>query len=541
MPDLLIQNIQIVDGTGNPAYVADLSVTGAAIDRIGPDLPVEAAEILDGRGLCLSPGFIDIHTHSDFSLLDAPGAHSRVYQGVTTEATGNCGGSPGPVSTANLSAFMEYMTDLGKAYKQRFGTSAWPWKDLDGFCDLLFDQGVSLNIAPLVGHSTLRVSTMGYDPGVPDTAALDTMGRLLAHELDRGAFGLSSGLIYHPGAFAQEKEMASLARVAADHSAIYATHMRSEGKFLFQAVDEAIAVAQMSGVSLEISHLKCETPVMWGKSGQLLATIDQARDRGININFDQYPYTAYATSFLEFFPVWSKENGARQLIRLLGQPSHRRQVLDEIKHPPGNWDNPMEGLTFDQILITGFRTPANQAFNGMTLAQIADQRNQPPREAAADIFCEEKGMLGMIVFAMSEDDLTAILSHPLGMVGSDGRSVTPGKTGENIPVHPRFYGTFPRVLSRYVREKAVISLEQAIRKMTGLPAEKLGIKDRGLIKPKMAADLVLFDPDGVEDRATFANAHQYPVGIRHVFVNGQAVIRNGNHTGKRPGRRLFRT
>lgn len=541
MTDLIIQNAAIIDGTGNATYRADLAVTGEKIEAVGPGLnPDNAAEILDAEGLCLAPGFIDIHTHSDFSLLDHPLAHSRVLQGVTTEVTGNCGGSPGPVPGAQRPAFMEYMTDLGKAYKMRFGTEEWPWQALDEFMDQLYDQGVSLNVAPLVGHCTLRAGAMGYAPGIPDDLALETMGRLLAAEMEKGAFGLSSGLIYHPGAFAQKAELAALAKVTADYGGIYSTHMRSEGKYLFEAVDEAIAVAEESGVSLEISHLKCETPVMWGKATDLLAAVDRAMDRGLKVSFDQYPYTAYGSGFIEFFPTWAKENGAQSLMALLKDKTDRNRVMDAIIHPPAEWDNPLEGLTFDKILINGFRTGQNLPLNGLSLADIAHERNQSPLEAAFDIFCEEKGLLGMIVFAMDEDDLETILKHPAGMVGSDGRSVTPSD-GENLPVHPRFYGTFPRVLSRYVRDRQTLSLEQAVYKMTGLPARKLNLKDRGLIRPGMAADLVLFDPAKVKDQASFDNPHQPPLGIGHVFVNGQAVVREGAHTGKRPGRRLSRT
>ena len=546
MPDLIIKNAAIIDGTGDAVYTADLSVTKDKIEDIGKGLsPENAAEVIDAQGLTLAPGFIDIHTHSDFSLLDHPMAHSRVLQGVTTEVTGNCGGSPGPVPDAQKSSFMEYMTDLGKTYKMRFGTDEWPWQTLDAFMDYLFDPavtgGVSLNVAPLVGHGTLRAGIMGYDAAVPDDGALDAMGRLLAREMEKGAFGLSSGLIYHPGAFARKKELAALAKITADYGGIYSTHMRSEGKYLFEAVDEAIAVAEKSGVSLEISHLKCETPVMWGKAAQLLATLDRALDRGVTLNFDQYPYTAYSSGFIEFFPTWAKENGAQKLIALLENKTDRKRVLDGIIRPPAEWDNPMEGLTFDKILINGFRTEGNMALNGLSLADIARERNQEPLEAAFDIFCEEKGLLGMIVFAMDETDLETILKHPAGMVGSDGRSVTPSGTGENLPVHPRYYGTFPRVLSRYVRDRQVIDLVTAVHKMTGLPAQKLNLKDRGLIRPGMAADFVLFDPAAIKDQATFDNPHQTACGIRHVFVNGQAVVREGFHTGKRPGRRLSRT
>ncbi|MCP4723261.1 MAG: D-aminoacylase, partial [Desulfobacteraceae bacterium] len=278
-----------------------------------------------------------------------------------------------------------------------------------------------------------------------------------------------------------------LAVVVNEFQGIYSTHMRSEGKFLFEAVDEALDVARESGVSLQISHLKCETPAMWGKGSLLLEKIDQAIKDGIQVHFDQYPYTAYHCSLLEIFPLWAKEGGSSRMLDILNSDETRQKVVADMIHPSDKWENPMEGLGWDQIKIMGYAQPENRVLNGLTVAAMAKMRKLDPLEAVFQVFCEEKGGLGMIVFAMSEKDLTTILQHPYGMVGSDGCSVTPdGPTGKS-PVHPRFYGTFPRVLGRYVREKKIISLAQAVHKMTGLPAQKLGLKDRGLIKKGMAA------------------------------------------------------
>ena len=540
MADLLIKNITIIDGTGAPAFVSDLAITGEKISHLDKNLDLEAGEILDGTGLCLSPGFIDIHTHSDFTLLLAPEAHSRVCQGVTTEVTGNCGGSPGPIGRTHRKAFMEYMTDLGGYYKREFKDRDWHWQGLDQFFQALAAKGTSVNLVPLVGHSTLRAHVMGYEGRGPDRDEMGSMKTLLEQELEAGAFGFSSGLIYHPGAFAGTRELAELAGVTAKFGGLYSTHMRSEGKFLFEAVDEAVEVARDSGVSLEISHLKCETPVLWGKSGQLLEKIQAARDSGINVNFDQYPYTAYFTGLLEIFPPWAKETGATRLMETLATRPGREKVRRDMACPPEEWDNPLEGLGFDHVRILGFRNPDHRGFNGRTVADLSREMNLDPLETVFELFCREKGGLGMVVFAMSEADLETILAHPLGMVGSDGSSATPGGPVGSSPVHPRFYGTFPRVLSRYVREKKVLFLETAIHKMTGMPARKLGLKDRGVIREGMAADLVLFDPDTVKDRADFTAPHQTPEGIAHVFVNGTRVVNHGDHTGARPGRRLSR-
>ncbi len=539
MPDLLIKNASIIDGSGADAFQADLAVSKGIITHVDSEINIPCPDTIDGSGLVLCPGFIDIHTHSDFTLLLEPLAESRVRQGVTTEVTGNCGGSPGPILPSGQDAFMEYMTDLGKLYKAILPPEKWDWETLDGFFGQLSRKGTAVNVAPLVGHSTLRANVMGYENRPPDQREMAQMKHLLRTELEKGAFGLSSGLIYHPGAFAQPPELMALATIVNEFHGVYSTHMRSEGKFLFEAVDEALSVARESGVSLQISHLKCETPAMWGKSTLLLEKIDQARKEGIRVHFDQYPYTAYHCSLLEIFPLWAKEGGSSKMLEILNSAPTRQKVAAQMTDPPDNdWENPMEGLGWDQVQIMGYRQPENRALNGLTVAAMAQVRGLDPLEAIFQVFCEEKGGLGMIVFAMTEKDLTTILQHPFGMVGSDGSSVSPSGPSGKFPVHPRNYGTFPRVLGKYVRGENVISLEWAVQKMTGFPAKKLGLKDRGLIKTGMAADLVLFDPNIIKDTATFETPHQYPVGILHVIVNGETVILNGEHTGKLPGKKL---
>lgn len=538
MPDILIKNVRVIDGTGARAVESNLAVKDDKISHLAPDLDLDAAQVIDGQGMVLCPGFIDMHTHSDFTLLLSPGAESRITQGVTTEVTGNCGGSPGPVCEPFRDQFMEYMSDLGKHYKRELPPEGWNWNTLDEFLNRLEAPGMALNIAPLVGHSTLRANVMGYADRVPNPGEMKQMKDLLRQEMEKGAFGLSSGLIYHPGAFAQKDELAQLASVLPRYHGMYATHIRSEGTFLFEAVDEALAVVRESGASLEISHLKCELPTMWGSSTRLLEKIDQARDEGLDISFDQYPYTAYGTGLIELFPPWAKGGGAVKLRQRLADSETRKRIARDIAHPSGDWENPLEGLTWKDILLSGFTMPENLSLNGSSLADLAD-RGLDPLETVFDVFCKESGGLGMIVFAMDEDDLMTIMQHPIGMIGSDGCSITPNGITGKVPVHPRFYGTFPRVLARYVREKKILSLEQAIHKMTGMPAQKLGLKDRGVIQAGMAADLVIFDPQKVQDKADFTHPHEYATGIAHVFVNGKAVVRDGKITGDLPGKRLF--
>ena len=540
MFDIIIKNGLIIDGTGSSGYTADVGIRDGVITEIAPDLPAAALVTMDAAGSVVAPGFIDMHTHSDFSLYLDPLAESKVHQGVTTEVTGNCGGSPAPVLDAHRDDCMEYISSLGAICVQHIPPETWCWETLEAFYDELYGRGVAVNAVPLVGHSTLRSNVMGYDNRVPSPDELKKMQRLLEIELEKGAFGFSTGLIYHPGAFAQTEELSALAAVVAAAGGIYSTHMRSEGRLLFEAVAEALTVARQSGVSLEISHLKCESPKLWGSAPRLLQRIDDARQAGLRVDFDQYPYTAYNSGMLEIFPTWAKENGNHKMVALLKDPEQRKAVIADMTHPPPDWEDPMDGLGWDQILLTGFQTAPNRVLDGLTVAAMAEKRGQSPLEAVLDMFVEESGRLSMIVFSMDESDLITILKHPDGMIGSDGRAVSPAGPFGKSAVHPRFYGTFPRVLGRYVREKQIISLETAVRKMTGLPARKLGLKDRGLIRIGMAADIVVFDPQTITDNATFEASHRLASGISYVLVNGQAVIENGRHTGRRPGRWLRR-
>jgi N-acyl-D-amino-acid deacylase len=541
MFDVIIQNGKIVDGSGRRSYVADIGITGGRITAISPQLPTEVREVIDAAGCVVSPGFIDMHSHSDFTLLVCPEAESKVRQGVTTELVGNCGGSPAPVPAERFDDFMQYMVGLGALYQKVLEPQDWRWKTLARFYQELADKGIAVNVAPLVGHSTLRCGAMGYEAGPPSSDQLDRMKYVLARELDQGAFGMSSGLIYHPGAFADRDELAELARVVHSYGGIYTTHMRSEGKYLLEAIDEAIYVGEKSNVSVEISHLKSEMPANWGKAKTALGRIDRARGKGEPIDFDQYPYRAYQCGLLEIFPTWAKEKGAERMIEALKDRALRQQIIKDMTQPPYDWDNPMDGLNWDQVRLNGFSHEKNQDLEGLTAARIAEQLSLEPLEAVFRLFEEEQGRLSMIVFSMNEDEVIEIMRHPDGMIGSDGCAVAPyGPTGAR-KVHPRFYGTFPRILGRYVREKHALSLEQAVHKMTGLPARKLHFKNRGLLTEGYHADIVVFDENRIADSATFESPHQYAAGIRQVLVNGQLVVSNGEHTGRLPGMVLTRT
>lgn len=540
MLDVLIQNGKVVDGSGREAYAADIGVGSGRIEAVAPDLAAEAGETIDATDHVVSPGFIDMHSHSDFTLLVHPEAESKIRQGVTTELVGNCGGSPAPVPEEHLDDFMQYMIGLGGLYRKELVPEDWKWRTLAQFFEELEDKGVAVNVAPLVGHSTLRSAVMGYGRGPPSPDQLNQMRYLLEKELELGAFGLSTGLIYHPGAFANRAELVELAKVVASCDGIYTTHMRSEGKFLMEAIDEALYVGETSGASVEISHLKCEVPANWGKAQNALSRIDECREQGNRIDFDQYPYRAYQCGLLEIFPTWAKENGAERMIAALKDKELRDRVIIDMTQAPYDWDNPMEGLGWDQIRLNGFSRETNRELEGLAVDRIAEHLAMPPLDAVFHLFEAEQGGLSMIVFSMNEDEVIQIMQHPAGMFGSDGCAVAPYGPTAGRKVHPRFYGTYPRVLGRYVREKKVLSLEQAIRKMTYLPARKLALHDRGLLKAGYRADIVVFDENRVTDTATFENPQQYPRGISYVLVNGQTVISRGKHTGRMPGKILKR-
>ena len=391
MFDYKIVNGHILDGTGQPAFKADLGLENGRIAALGPHLQGEAEQVIDAGGRIVCPGFIDMHTHSDFTLMIQPQAPSRIMQGVTTEVVGNCGGSPAPILDRNYDAFRQYTQGLGRFYHRALPAEAWRRPRLCDFYSDMYGRGVSVNTAPLVGHSTLRCAVMGYEKGPPSPGQLGEMKELLARELDSGAFGLSTGLIYHPGAFAAFEELVELARVVRTHGGMYSTHIRSEGRFLFEAVREALAVAEKSGVSLQISHLKCETPARWGLAGQILEMIDRARAKGLDVTFDQYPYPAYYTGLLEIFPTWAKENGTARMMEILVDPEQRERVKNDMTNPPEDWDDPLSGLDWDKVLILGLTTPDLAGADGRSVARLSEKLGLPPLETVFEVFLSEKG------------------------------------------------------------------------------------------------------------------------------------------------------
>lgn len=524
MLDYLIRNGQIVDGTGSPPFRADVGIAGGHIAAVAPHLNAPARHTIDAEGLVLCPGFIDMHAHSDWWLLTNPLHHPKVMQGVTTELLGQDGFSlaPWPAQEADmlrrLVAGMNGNPDLAPT-----------WQNFAGYLQTLNAARPAVNALSLVGHGTLRVSAVGMTNRPASPAELDKMKYLLREALEEGAVGLSTGLIYAPCYFAPREELVQLCRVVAQYGGIFVVHLRSEGDRLLEALDEVLGIAEDSGVSLHISHFKVFGRPNWGKSVRALERLERAHEESIDVTFDQYPYTAGSTSLSVLLPPWAHEGGADALLARLRDPAVRRRMRQDMETDT-SWDNFLAAVGPENIFITWTGSEHRQWAVGKNLLQIADALGKSVADAVMDILLEEQLAVSMVDFCMSEEDVERIMRHPLQMFCTDGLLAgTP---------HPRAYGTYARVLGYYVRERRLLSMEQAVRKMTSLPAGRLRLHDRGLLRPGYWADLVLFDPQTVADRATYEAPCRHPAGIACVFVNGVLTAAGGKHLGGRAGRAL---
>lgn len=487
---MLIRGATVYDGTGAPGVVRDVALRGDRIvDALGADH--DGVE-MDGTGLALAPGFVDVHTHDDGAVIVDPELRCKTLQGVTTDIVGNCGMGISPRRTA-----MPFFGPWSPGLAERA-----PWEGYAGYLAMLDAEPPSLNVGVLVGHGTVRASVLGFHDAQPSAAELDAMKALVREGMDAGALGLSTGLIYEPGRYATTEEVAALAVEARD--GIYATHMRNEGERLLEAVAEAIRIGEETGIRVQISHHKASGRASWGRVTESLAMIDAARARGVDVALDQYPYTAGSTSLYAVI-----QNGS----------------LD------GTTAGGLGELAPENVLVAS--AAEHPAWEGRHLGQIATELGMPPRDAADAIVTATNGSALVVLESMSEDDVQTVMVHPCTMIGSDGIPA-PGKP------HPRLWGTFPRVLGRYVRDLGVLTLAEAIRRMTSLPCETFGLADRGVIRHGAFADLVLFDPVTIADVGTYEDPARPPIGIAAVIVNGTVVANEGEHTGARPGRALRR-
>ncbi|MFQ5979376.1 MAG: amidohydrolase family protein [Candidatus Heimdallarchaeota archaeon] len=536
--DIMINNGRIVDGTGNPWYNGDLALFQGKIQAFGNLGEVGAKRSIDANRLVVAPGFIDAHSHSDTTTLVYRQMESTLMQGITTVVSGHCGGSLAPINPE----MQEYI-------EKRFSTWLPPevelkiiWSTFDEYLKEEEKEGLGANVAHLVGHSTVRTAAMGMYDRDPTPAELKAMKKLVEEAMEAGAYGLSTGLIYPPGIYAKTDEIIELAKVVAKYGGVYDSHIRGEAKTLLAAVEEAIAIGERAGVSVQISHHKASGTENWGKSVETLRMIEAARERGIDVTVDQYPYRAGATVLSILLPPWAHDGGSEKLLERLQDSALREKMRDDIEMGLPDWENLAVSGGWENVYVTYVMTEANKIVEGKNLLEIMELRGDPDVFTTLfDLLLEEEASPDMVIFEMHEDDIQRIMQHPLQMVSTDAGSGTiTGPFSKGKP-HPRRYGTYPRILGKYVREKHVLRLEEAIRKMTSFPAQKFGLLDRGVLRSGMNADITIFDPKTVIDKATYQDPHQFPEGIQHVIVNGQIVVEKGKYTGELAGKTLRKT
>jgi N-acyl-D-amino-acid deacylase len=527
MLDLKIEGATVIDGTGVSGSRVDVGVTDEKITAIGDLHREHAGTTLNATGKVLTPGFIDMHSHSDWRLWGNRRAESKIRQGVTTEVVGNCGFSPAPVSA-------EFREDLrGFALYVPKGMT-FEWASFGDYLRAFDADGTALNVVHLVGHGTLRIAAMGFARRAPVAAELARMHRLMADAMEDGAWGLSTGLIYAPGSYATTEEIIEVARAAARLRGFYASHIRGEGATLLAAVAEAISVGRAADMPVQVSHVKAAGRPNWGNVSKALALIDAARAEGLDVRGDVYPYTASSTTLRTLLPDWALEGGIDAMLKRLADPTERARVRAAVESPSA--ESIVSRVGWENVMVS--YCAKRKDAEGKRLSEIGAARGMDPIDAALEIIADEAGKAYMILFQLDEADLKAALAHPHVMIGSDGSALAPyGPLGEGKP-HPRSYGTFPRVLGEYVREQRVLPLATAVHKMTGLPATRLGLRDRGVVRVGARADLAVFDAKRVADRATYEDPHRYPEGIEHVIVNGRFVVKHGEHTGSLPGKVL---
>jgi N-acyl-D-amino-acid deacylase len=527
MYDLIILNGKIIDGTGSPWFYGDIAVKDGVIQKIGNLKFETAVNVVNAQGNVVSPGFIDMHTHSDLFILDQPLIEAKVNQGITTDLLGQDG-----IAAAPLPA--NYIKDWQKNLAGLDGTPPidWDWTNVDSYLSKIEENKPSYNLAFLVPHGNIRMSVIGLDDRPATDEEIFQMKEILRESLDQGAVGLSTGLIYPPCCFAEMKELEALCEVIAEYGVPLVIHQRSEGDEILESMQELVDMMKRTGAHLHFSHLKNCGMDNWHKTPKVIETIDQARADGLEVTFDQYPYTAGSTMLSAILPPWAHAGGSENMLKKLIDPELRKQIVSEMVTGLKGWDSIAKWAGWEGIYITSVDSSENKPLVGKTIKEIARLRNTTDyANVALDLIVEEKNAVGMIDFVMNEESVKLIMSHPAGTIGSDGLL-----GGEP---HPRAYGSFPRVLGKYVREEKILPLEDMIRRMTSQPARIIGLQDRGILREGLAADIVIFNPDTVIDRATYENSRQSPVGIHYVIVNGE-VIKDPHGTYPKPVGRVVR-
>lgn len=524
--DLLIVNGAIYDGRGGEPFVGDIAIRDDRIAAIGQDLGT-AKQTIDAQGLAVAPGFINMLSWATESLILDGRSQSDIRQGVTLEVMGE-GWTMGPVNESMKNDVLSRQGDL------RYDIS---WTTLGEYLQFLEDKGISPNVASFVGATTIRIHELGYEDRAPNPEELQRMRELVRVAMEEGALGVGSSLIYPPAFFADTAELIALCEVAAEYGGRYISHMRSEGTRLVEAADELITIAKEARIGAEIYHLKAAGVANFGKLEQVFERVESARAEGLDITADMYTYTAGATGLDASMPPWVQEGGFQAWVKRLRDPDIRQRLVEEITTPTDEWENLyLAAGSPDKLLLAGFKNPELKHLTGKTLAEVAEIRGTSPVVTMMDLVIEDGSRVGTIYFLMSEENVRKKIAKPWMAFGSDAGSIAPEGVFLQSGAHPRAYGTFARLLGKYVREEQVITLQEAVRRLTTLPASNLKIVDRGALEVGYYADVVVFDPDNIKDKATFAEPHQYSIGVRDVIVNGVPVLRDGEHTGATPGR-----
>jgi N-acyl-D-amino-acid deacylase len=539
--EILIKNGFLIDGAGNPWFKADVGISKGKIVQIGRLGTFKADKVIDASGLVVSPGFIDIHTHSDLALLINPRAESKVRQGVTTEVIGNCGSSAGPVRKETLSFVKDEWEPEAKAVE-------WNWSSLGDYLNRLKEQGVSVNVASFVGHGTVRTAVMGVKKRKPTSGELREMKTLVAQAMKEGAFGLSSGLVYLPGCFAATSELIELCKVVAEYDGLYTSHTRGERETIIDALKEAIEIGEQAGVPVQVSH-NCPKYGAHGRFREQSEIYETARTRGVDVTFDNDAHTDFNPSLSLVLPQWAQAGGNRKITERLKDPELREKIKREIiedSFPGPGYVGLVKHQRWDRIFL--FSCGKNKKLIGKSFKEIGTIRGVDPFDAYLDLLVEERGNVSGLFYYIDEEDIRTVMQHSLMMVCSDGSALaTYGVLRKINGYSPCSYGEYPYILERYVREERILSLPEAIRKMTSFPAQKLGLRDRGLLREGIWADIVIFDPKTVKDRATSRYPyhfplpnfpHKYPKGIQQVLVNGEIVVEKDTHRGVLPGKVL---
>jgi len=528
--DVIIKNGAVYNGTGSETQYVDLAIRGDRIAGVGDYKNAKAKTVIDAWGLAVAPGFINMLSWSTESLIQDGRSQSEIRQGVTTEIMGE-GESMGPMNDRVREFMLKQQADI------KYDIT---WNTLTEYLRFLEKRGISCNVASFIGATTIRQNVIGFDDRPPTPRELDQMRELVREEMEAGALGIGTSLIYPPAFYAKTDELIELCKVAAKYKGKYISHMRSEGNQLLEAFDELLRISREAGIPAEVYHIKAAGEKNWGKIDNLLSRIELAQKEGLNIRANMYTYTAGGTGLDACFPPWTEDGGYPALFKRLRDPATREKIKAEVKIDSDKWENLyLSAGSPDRIILVGFKSEKLKPLTGKSLAEVAKMRGKDPIDTAMDLVAEDESRIGAVYFMMSEENVKKEIAKPWISFGSDEASQAPEGVFLKSNPHPRAYGNFARVLGKYVRDEKVIALPEAIRRLSALPATNLGLDHRGFLKEGMFADVVVFDPATIADHATFEKPQQYATGVKHVFVNGVQVIKDGEHTGAKPGRALW--